>query len=48
MIYNPKKPDGKNVLVLTEETVQRGPVYLTVEPKPVQGGRIVLRSKPRP
>ena len=38
MIYNPKKPDGKNVLVLTEETVQRGPVYLTVEPKPVQGG----------
>lgn len=38
MIYNPKKPDGKNVLVLTEETVQRGPEYLTVEPKTVQGG----------
>lgn len=47
MIYNPKKPDGKNVLVLTEETVQRGPVYLTVQ-NPCRVGRIVLRSKPRP
>lgn len=47
MIYNPKKPDGKNVLVLTEETVQRGPVYLTVEPKPVQGGTycVTVKSK---
>lgn len=38
MIYKEKKPDGKNVLVLTTETVQRGPEYLTVEPKTVQGG----------
>lgn len=33
MIYNPKKPDGKNVLTIATETVQRGPEYLTVEPK---------------
>ena len=38
MIYNPKKPDGKNVLTIATETVQRGPEYLTVEPKTVQGG----------
>lgn len=37
MIYKEKKPDGKNVLVLTTETVQRGPGCLTIEPKPVQG-----------
>lgn len=35
MIYKEKKPDGKNVLVLTTETVQRGPGCLTIEPKPV-------------
>ena len=38
MIYNPKKPDGKNVRIIATETVQRGPEYLTVEPKTVQGG----------
>lgn len=38
MIYNPKKPDGKNVLTIATETVQRGPEHLTVEPKTVQGG----------
>lgn len=48
MIYNPKKPDGKNVLTIATETVQRGPEYLTVDPKPCRAGHIVLRSKPRP
>ena len=38
MIYNPKKPDGKNVLTIAPETVLRGPEYLTVAPKTVQGG----------
>ena len=38
MICNPKKPDGKNVRIIATETVQRGPEYLTVDPKTVQGG----------
>lgn len=38
MIYNPKKPDGKNVLTIATESVRHNPQYLTVEPKPVQGG----------
>lgn len=36
MIYNPKKPDGKNVLTIATETVQRGPEYLTVETETVE------------
>lgn len=48
MIYNPKKPDGKNVLTIATETVQRGPEYLTVEPKTVQGGSYCITVKPRP
>ena len=38
MIYNPKKPDDKNVLTIATESVRHDPQYLTVEPKPVQGG----------
>ncbi len=45
MIYNAQEPDGKNVLALTVETVQRGPGYLTVEPKPVQGGSYYITVK---
>ena len=47
MIYNPKKPDGKNVLIVATESVQHDPQYLTVEPKPVQGGTycVTVKSK---
>ncbi len=45
MVYKEKKLDEKNVLVLTTETVQRGPEYLTVEPKTVQGGSYCITVK---
>ena len=47
MIYNPKKPDGKNVLIVTTESVQHDPQYLTVEPKPVQGGTYCITVEPK-
>ena len=45
MIYNPKKPDGKNVFIVATESVQHDPQYLTVEPKPVQGGTYCVTVK---
>jgi len=45
MICKEKNHDGKNVLVLMTETVQRGLEYLTVEPKPVQGGTHCITVK---
>lgn len=45
MICKEKNHDGKNVLVLMTETVQRGPEYLTVGPKPVQGGTHCITVK---
>lgn len=48
MIYNPKKPDGKNVLVLTEKPYSAALNTLRLNKKPCRVGRIVLRSKPRP
>ena len=45
MIYTPKKPDGKNVLIVATESVQHDPQYLTVEPKPVQGGTYCVTVK---
>lgn len=47
MIYNPKKPDGKNVLIVATESVQHDPQYLTVEPKPVQGGTYCITAEPK-
>lgn len=47
MIYNPKKPDGKNVLIVATESVQHDPQYLTVEPKPVQGGTHCITVEPK-
>lgn len=45
MIYNPKKPDGKNVFIVATESVHHDPQYLTVEPKPVQGGTYCVTVK---
>lgn len=45
MIYNPKKPDDKNVLTIATESVRHDPQYLTVEPKPVQGGTYCVTVK---
>ena len=45
MIYNPKKPDDKNVLTIATESVRHDPQYLTVEPKPVQGGTHCISVK---
>ena len=47
MIYNPKKPDGKNVLAIATESVRYNPQYLTVEPKPVQGGSYCITVEPK-
>lgn len=48
MIYNPKKPDGKNVLTLQPKPYSAALNTLRLNPKPCRAGHIVLRSKPRP
>lgn len=45
MIYTPQKTDGKNVLIIAAESVRHDPQYLTVEPKPVQGGTYCITVK---